>query len=57
MTAADGKKRLTDVAEPLSPLKKQVITSYPIKMSRIKNVQLLAAHFFVEIELFLIAIL
>ena len=39
MTAADGKKRLTDVAEPLSPLKKQVITSYPIKMSRIKNVQ------------------
>lgn len=36
-TAADGKKRLTDVAEPSSPLKKQVIISYPIKTSRIQN--------------------
>ena len=48
LQAADGKKRLTDVAEPSSPIKKQVITSYPIKMSRIQNVQSLAAHFFVH---------
>ena len=45
LQAADGKKRLTDVAEPSSPLKKQVITSYPIKMSRIQNVQSLATLF------------
>ena len=35
LQAADGKKRLTEGAEPSSPIKKQVITSYPIKMSRI----------------------
>ena len=57
LQAADGKKRLTDVAEPSSPLKKQVITSYPIKTSRIQNVQSFGCTFFVEIELFLIAIL
>lgn len=46
LQAADGKKRLTDVAEPSSPIKKQVITSYPIKKSRIQNVQSFGCTFF-----------